>query len=69
MRAMPAYNNVTLSQIRAFERTVRLGGVHAAARHLGLTQPAVSRRIRELELALGVKVFVRSGRTSGSRVA
>ncbi len=60
---MPAYNNVTLSQIRAFERTVRLGGVHAAARHLGLTQPAVSRRIRELELALGVKVFVRSGRT------
>jgi len=60
---MPAFNNVTLSQIRAFERTVRLGGVHAAARHLGLTQPAVSRRIRELETALGIKVFVRSGRT------
>src|SRR5436190_1214970 len=59
---MPAFNNITLSQIRAFERTVRLGGVHAAARHLNLTQPAVSRRIRELELALGVKVFVRSGR-------
>jgi DNA-binding transcriptional LysR family regulator len=60
---MPAYNNITLAQIRAFERTVRLGGVHAAARHLNLTQPAVSRRIRELESALGVKVFARSGRS------
>lgn len=60
---MPAYGNITLAQIRAFERTVRLGGVHAAARHLNLTQPAVSRRIRELELALGVKVFERSGRS------
>jgi DNA-binding transcriptional LysR family regulator len=60
---MPAFNNITLAQIRAFERTARLGGVHAAARQLSLTQPAVSRRIRELELALGVKVFERSGRT------
>ena len=60
---MPAYNNITLAQIRAFERTARLGGVHAAARHLHLTQPAVSRRIRELELALGVKVFERVGRS------
>lgn len=60
---MAAIYNVTLAQIRAFERTVRLGGVHAAGRHLGLTQPAISRRIRELETALGIKVFVRSGRT------
>jgi DNA-binding transcriptional LysR family regulator len=60
---MPAYSNVTLAQLRAFERTARLGGVHAAARHLNLTQPAVSRRIRELELALGVKVFARTGRS------
>jgi len=60
---MPAYSNITLAQIRAFERTARLGGVHAAARQLNLTQPAVSRRIRELELALGVKVFARSGRS------
>src|SRR5258706_13348258 len=28
--SMPAYNNITLAQIRAFERTARLGGVHAA---------------------------------------
>ena len=60
---MPAYNNMTLAQIRAFERTARLGGVHAAARDRHLTQPAVSRRIHELALALGVKVFARSGRS------
>jgi DNA-binding transcriptional LysR family regulator len=63
VESMPAFNNVTLAQIRAFERTARLGGVHAAARHMNLTQPAVSRRIRELESALGVKVFERSGRS------
>ena len=38
--AMPAYSNITLAQIRAFERTARLGGVHAAARHL---QPDATR--------------------------
>ena len=55
---MPAYSNVTLAQLRAFERTARLGGVHAAARYLNLTQPAVSHRIRELEIALGVQAIV-----------
>lgn len=55
--------DISFSQIRAFERTVRLGGVHAAARCLGLTQPAISQRIRELERILGTKVFVRSGRS------
>jgi len=41
--------NVTLAQLRAFERIVRLGSFHAAARDLNLTQPSVSQRIRELE--------------------
>jgi DNA-binding transcriptional LysR family regulator len=54
--------NVTLSQVSAFERVVRLGSFHAAAQDLGLSQPAVSQRIRELEQALGVKLFVRNGR-------
>ena len=39
--------NVTLSQLRTFERIVRLGSFHAAARELGLSQPSVSQRIRE----------------------
>lgn len=41
---------------------VRLGGVGAAARHLNLTQPAVTRRIQELERELGAELFRRVGR-------
>jgi len=53
--------NVTLSQLRAFERIVRLGSFHAAARDLHLTQPSVSQRIRELEGVLQTPLFVRRG--------
>jgi DNA-binding transcriptional LysR family regulator len=53
--------NVTLSQLRAFERIVRLGSFHAAARDLNLTQPSVSQRIRELEEVLDTPLFVRRG--------
>lgn len=42
--------------------TVRLGGVGAAARHLNLTQPAVTRRLQELEKELGAPLFRREGR-------
>jgi DNA-binding transcriptional LysR family regulator len=40
----------------------RLGSFHAAARHLRTSQPAISARIRELELELGVPIFDRSER-------
>ena len=53
--------NVTLSQLRAFERIVRLGSFHAAARDLNLTQPSVSQRIRELEAVLETPLFIRRG--------
>ena len=53
--------NVTLAQLRAFERIVRLGSFHAAARDLNLTQPSVSQRIRELEEILETPLFVRRG--------
>jgi DNA-binding transcriptional LysR family regulator len=53
--------NVTLSQLRTFERIVRLGTFHAAARQLGLSQPSVSQRIRELEAALNTELFLRRG--------
>jgi DNA-binding transcriptional LysR family regulator len=53
--------NVTLNQLRAFERIVRLGSFHRAAQDLHLTQPSVSQRIRELESALGTPLFMRVG--------
>jgi DNA-binding transcriptional LysR family regulator len=40
----------------------RLGSFHAAARHLRTSQPAISARIRELELQLSVPIFDRSER-------
>jgi len=51
---------ITLSQLEAFYWTAKLGSIHAAARHLHVTQPAVSARIRELEGALEVQLFDRS---------
>jgi len=53
--------NVTLDQLKAFERVVRLGSFHAAALDLHLTQPSVSARVKELEAALNVQLFVRQG--------
>jgi DNA-binding transcriptional LysR family regulator len=53
--------NLTLLQLQTFERIVRLGSFRSAANHLGLTQPSVSQRIRELESALGTELFVRRG--------
>jgi DNA-binding transcriptional LysR family regulator len=40
----------------------RLGGIGAAARHLNVTQPAITRRIQELEKELGAPVLRREGR-------
>ena len=47
------------SKIRAFLTIVQLGSFTAAARKLGLTQPAVSAQIASLEQALGVTLFER----------
>jgi DNA-binding transcriptional LysR family regulator len=52
---------VTLAQLKAFEQIVRLGSFHAAAKQLGITQPSISQRIRELEAELGVALFTRRG--------
>lgn len=49
----------SLRQIETFYWVARLGGFHAAARRLHLTQPTVSARIHELEEVLGAKLFER----------
>ncbi len=42
----------------------RLGSFRAASRHLKMSQPTVSARIRELERELGVELFDRSSRSA-----
>lgn len=51
-----------LKQFEALYWVARLGGFHAAARHLKTGQPTISARIRELEEQLGVELFDRSRR-------
>jgi DNA-binding transcriptional LysR family regulator len=51
----------TLAQLDAFLWVARLGGFGPAARHLNLTQPTISLRVREMEQSLGVQLFDRSG--------
>lgn len=50
----------TFAQLEAFYWAGRLGGFHAAARHLHLTQPTISARVAELEFTLGDKLFERA---------
>jgi LysR family glycine cleavage system transcriptional activator len=51
-----------LEWVRAFEAAARLSSFTGAARELGLTQAAVSQRIRNLELRLGAQLFDRQAR-------
>lgn len=44
---------IDLGALEFFHRVGKLGGVGAAARSLGVTQPAVSQRVRRLERSLG----------------
>lgn len=50
------------SSLIAFEATARLGGVIRASEELNTSQSAISRHIRNLETAVGEKLFRREGR-------
>lgn len=51
-----------LEWVRVFEAAARLGSFTAAANELGLTQAAVSQRMRNLEYRVGAKLFDRQAR-------
>ncbi|MCW3475509.1 LysR substrate-binding domain-containing protein [Limobrevibacterium gyesilva] len=51
----------SLRQIEAFRAVVLIGSISGGAAHLGLTQPAVSRLIRDLEYRIGLTLFERRG--------
>lgn len=55
--------NVTLRQLRAFVEVARRRSFTSAARHLHLTQSALSHLTRELEAQLGVRLIDRSTRS------
>lgn len=54
---------MTFDEIEAFVQVTVAGGLTGAARALHRSQPAISRRIDELEQHVGVELFERVGRT------
>ena len=54
--------NVTLRQLHVFLSVAQRGNFSRAGDHIGLTQPAISRAIVELELQLGLKLLDRTTR-------
>ncbi|MGG4170082.1 LysR family transcriptional regulator [Rossellomorea vietnamensis] len=51
-----------INQLMAFELVARLGSYSKASRHLDVSQPTVSLRIKELEKDVGGYLFVRAGK-------
>jgi LysR family transcriptional regulator, regulator of abg operon len=51
---------MTLSQIRDFVAVVEAGGIRAAARKLGVSQPAITRSVRSLESELRARLLRRT---------
>ena len=49
-----------LSQIRDFVAVVESGGIRAAARKLGVSQPAITRSVRGLEAELHARLLQRT---------
>ncbi|MBU6207632.1 MAG: LysR family transcriptional regulator [Alphaproteobacteria bacterium] len=54
--------NITFRQLRALATVCRTGKVHSAAERLGLTAPAVTLQLKELESQLGVTLFDRTAK-------
>lgn len=55
-------SSVTLERMRCFVRVVERGSLSAVARELGIGQSTVTRQLRELEAALGVRLISRTTR-------
>ena len=54
--------NLSFRRLSVFAAVARLGSVSAAARELHLTQPAVSKQVKELEESVGLPLTERIGR-------
>lgn len=58
----PRFNIPSTNTLLAFEAVARLGSVGRAAEERSTSQSAISRHLSNLEDALGVMLFERSGR-------
>jgi len=61
-RSIKGSQNFTVTQLRAFVRAAESLSFSKAALGLGMTQPALSRCIREMERAMSCDLFVRASR-------
>lgn len=52
---------VNIRQIEVFKAVMDAGSVTGAARRLNISQPSVSKHLRQLEERLGIRLFVRMG--------
>ena len=53
---------LTSARVRAFNAVLETGSFSAAAKKLGLSQPAITQSVREIERAANVTLFERRGR-------
>ena len=60
--------NVTLRQLRVFQSVARTRNFSRTGEAIGLTQPAVSRAIGELEHAMGLRLLDRTTREVGAEL-
>ncbi|TWF59307.1 LysR family transcriptional regulator [Neorhizobium alkalisoli] len=59
---IPNINSIDLNLLKVFDAVYREGNVAAAARRMGMSQPAASHALARLRHALGDDLFVRSAR-------
>ena len=52
---------INLRQLECFNQVAAAGSIRKASEAIGIAQPAVTRTIKDLEAALGVQLFLRSG--------
>lgn len=62
MAVDPPIRSPDLAELRALAAAVRHGSIGAAAKDLGVSQPALSKRLRQLETVVGVPLLERSPR-------
>ena len=65
--------DLVFDDLRVFVAAAKLGSLSKAAEHLEIAQPALSRRLKRLELRIGAELMTRSARgvlltNSGSRL-